>query len=543
MRGLTLRVTNVSSSVQAIPDLPQEPVLAPKETREILYTDDVQTSLEYGSLNALLISSKITVEFISGTDLSKSPIGRMFTGATPTQVGVRGLVPTTKVTERTYYLRGDGSWSPVTAFTVGAVPEDKFTQQGDMLIRGVTTTERLPMGPLGTTLRAGVVQPEWEDLSLAGVLASRPPPSAYYANVLYWATDTSTLYVCNDTGSGYAWTIIGGGGSSVIPGLTRKFIPGPETVTVPNGYQYICYESLTFGLGASIVLEGDADLVILEEPPNTWGFTRKFIPGPEIVTVPNGAQYLVYESITLGLGATLVLQGDADLVVLLSGSTSTATPGLTRKYIPAGETVTVPNGYQYIVWESLTLGPGAVMDLQGDADLVILLEEPNTWGFTRKYIPGPEVVTVPNGAQYLVYETFTLGPGATLVLQGDADLVVLDDTELPWTDTISKVGVQTTNAAITPILTLGTLPSKGHTLDLLVSATKTDFSNQVAWKVLSTITRDGGGTVTVRSILVMASQPSPWLVDVTTAGLNVVVTVQGALATTIDWVAAGSLLV
>lgn len=46
-------------------------------------------------------------------------------------------------------------------------------------------------------------------------------------------------------------------------------------------------------------------------------------------------------------------------------------------------------------------------------------------GMARKRLPSGETVIVPDGSQYLVYGVFTLDPGASLILQGDADLVVL----------------------------------------------------------------------------------------------------------------------
>lgn len=47
-------------------------------------------------------------------------------------------------------------------------------------------------------------------------------------------------------------------------------------------------------------------------------------------------------------------------------------PGLIRKAIPAGETILAPDGFQYLVFGSFTLGLGATLTLQGDADLVVL---------------------------------------------------------------------------------------------------------------------------------------------------------------------------
>jgi len=47
------------------------------------------------------------------------------------------------------------------------------------------------------------------------------------------------------------------------PGLIRKSIPDNETVIAPDGGQYLVFGSFVLGTGASLILEGDADLVIL----------------------------------------------------------------------------------------------------------------------------------------------------------------------------------------------------------------------------------------------------------------------------------------
>lgn len=47
-------------------------------------------------------------------------------------------------------------------------------------------------------------------------------------------------------------------------------------------------------------------------------------------------------------------------------------PGLIRKVIPAGETIIAPDGSQYLVFGSFTLEAGATLLLQGDSDLVVL---------------------------------------------------------------------------------------------------------------------------------------------------------------------------
>ena len=262
MRGLTLRVTNTSSTAQSFADIPAQPILSVGESRELLYTDDVQASLEYGSINALVLAGKLAVSFSNGTALAQSAVGRTFTGASPTAAGTPGLVPTAQPSNRTAYLKGDGSWTGITPLTIGAIPESKLTTQGDLLFRGIITSERLPLGTLGQSLRAGAVVPQWSTTAISGTLAGRPVATAYYQGVYYWATDAATLTVCYYNGSTWLW-------ASVIsaPGITRKEIPSPETVLVPNGSQYLCHGSFTLFGTASLVLQGNADLVVLGVPP------------------------------------------------------------------------------------------------------------------------------------------------------------------------------------------------------------------------------------------------------------------------------------
>jgi hypothetical protein len=215
MRGLTIRLTNVTASVLALADLPGQPVLAVGETRELLYTSEVQVSLEYGSINGYLVSGRVTAQFVSGTTLNQAPVGRTYVGATPTSEGGRGLVPPAAIADRGGYLKADGTWEGITPAAIGAIPQSVLTAQGDTLYRGITTVERLPLGSVGQVYRAGVVHPEWADAAKSGLLVSRPLPGPTLAGVLYWATDQpigSQLSICYFDGSGYAWLNLGTGG-------------------------------------------------------------------------------------------------------------------------------------------------------------------------------------------------------------------------------------------------------------------------------------------------------------------------------------------
>jgi hypothetical protein len=218
MRGLTLRVTNNTSAPLTVTDVTGLATFAVGETRDILYSDDVQASLEYGRLNALIIAGSVSVLFVSGTNLNQAPIGRTFTGATPVVAGDRGLVPTATVAQRGSFLRGDALWISITPAYIGAIPATLLTTQGDLIVRGATTAEKLPLGSLGYVLRSGPITTQWVGMAASGLLAARPSATAFYAGSYYWATDTSTLYACYYDGA-WVWgavNVMGGGTPSPL---------------------------------------------------------------------------------------------------------------------------------------------------------------------------------------------------------------------------------------------------------------------------------------------------------------------------------------
>lgn len=239
MRGLTLRVTNSTSGTLTVSDVPGFAPLAPGETRDLLYTNEVQNSLEYGKLNGYLISGSVASQFVSGTLLNQSPVGRTFTGASPTAEGTPGLVPSAPVVNRGNYLKADGTWSGVTPFSIGAIPQSLLTAQGDLLVRGLTTTERLPLGTLGQAFRAGVTSPEWRDTGLSGTFATRPSPGAYYSGMFYWSTDLSEITLCYYNGTAYAWGIVGGPIlSNIIPVALGVADAGTGTEASRNDHRH-----------------------------------------------------------------------------------------------------------------------------------------------------------------------------------------------------------------------------------------------------------------------------------------------------------------
>ena len=99
-----------------------------------------------------------------------------------------------------------------------------------------------------------------------------------------------------------------------------------EGSTALDGYVYIRIDSTYPGsdqVGYTQVFSKTDDFGLFVKPfglterrIDAPGLIRKTIPANEIVIAPDGSQYLVFGTFTLELGASLVLNGDADLVVL-----------------------------------------------------------------------------------------------------------------------------------------------------------------------------------------------------------------------------------
>lgn len=350
MKGLVLRITNTSAAPLTLGDLPGAPSLGAGEVLDVTYLDDVQNSLEYGTLNVYLSSNppRVSCGFLNGSLLAQAQIGATYQGATPSAPGTPGLVPPAAVSERLLYLRGDGTWGIETASSLGAIPAGLMTATGDLITRNPVGPIRLPAGTAGQSLRMGATYPTWTDESLSGLFAARPVPSALYSGRLYFATDTLTLYVCHYDGAAWVWrdtalygpwdTFPTGG----VPGfLTDVTHPGRAAVgvdpagAIPAGIQfqvegpsavetlYVAEMAEDADLAGSSQLRVEATDRGLYIKPEGYdsrrvdlpGLTRKSIDG-ELVVIPDGSQYICYGSFTLSGTGALQLDGDADLVVL-----------------------------------------------------------------------------------------------------------------------------------------------------------------------------------------------------------------------------------
>lgn len=148
------------------------------------------------------------------------------------------------------------------------------------------------------------------------------------------------------------------------------------------------------------------------------------------------------------------------------------------------------------------------------------------------------------GATY-AWETVSYGVTATGVAlaQAASATAAAAAIEAPWSSTLAPSPVHTDDATVTTLESIPTTTDKGHAIDLLVTAVQGDRSAQVAWRILATVT-NAAGVCTVRDVVVTPSDPgSAWAATVDVSGTNIRVRVTGAAATSLDWIAAGSLLV
>lgn len=148
------------------------------------------------------------------------------------------------------------------------------------------------------------------------------------------------------------------------------------------------------------------------------------------------------------------------------------------------------------------------------------------------------------GATY-AWEVVSYGVTATGVAlaQAASATAAAAAIEAPWSSTLSPSMVHTDDATVTTLESIPTTTDKGHAIDLLVTAVQGDRSAQVTWRITGSVT-NAAGVCTVRNVVITSDDPgSAWAATVDVSGTSIRVRVTGAAATSLDWIAAGSLLV
>jgi hypothetical protein len=141
----------------------------------------------------------------------------------------------------------DVSWEPV-------LPDTFPSPTADITHRGRAAVGLPTAGPIPARIRFEVVGDQLADgaIFFEGLVAVSPDQTG--ANQVTSLNSDGGLYA---TPAGLPTRRID------APGLVRKALPNNETVVVPDGSQYLAFGTFELGTGASLILEGDADLVIL----------------------------------------------------------------------------------------------------------------------------------------------------------------------------------------------------------------------------------------------------------------------------------------
>ena len=115
--------------------------------------------------------------------------------------------------------------------------------------------------------------------------------------------------------------------------------------------------------------------------------------------------------------------------------------------------------------------------------------------------------------------------------------------EAPWSSTLAPSTVHTDDATVTTLESIPTTTDKGHAIDLLVTAVQGTARRRSLWRITGSVT-NAAGVCTVRNVVITSDDPgSAWAATVDVSGTSIRVRVTGAAATSLDWIAAGSLLV
>lgn len=196
----------------------------------------------------LILSDQVSTSLVVGADQETPAIGRIvvFLDSLPTQ-GIWSKDEFGTVRPLNGGTFTDAAWIPF-------FPAPAPTPTGD-----ITHPGRAAVGILGTgSILAGIRFEVLGDTSFDGsffVLEKALPSS----------DQVLRNQVLSHTVDGGLYTKPVGLPERRIdaPGLIRKSIPDNETVIAPDGGQYLVFGSFVLGTGSSLILEGDADLVIL----------------------------------------------------------------------------------------------------------------------------------------------------------------------------------------------------------------------------------------------------------------------------------------
>lgn len=195
----------------------------------------------------LILSDQVSTSVPIGADQELPATGRIliFLDSTPTQ-GLWSKDEFGVVKPLNGGTLSDLSWEAVTPFTF-PTPAGDVTHSGRAAVGLPTTT------PIYAGIQFEVVGATALDGSVF-VLEGTVAPDLASHNQVFAKTSDKGLYTKPDTLPERRID---------APGLIRKKIPANEIIDAPDGSQYLVFGSFTLEAGAVLILNGDADLVVL----------------------------------------------------------------------------------------------------------------------------------------------------------------------------------------------------------------------------------------------------------------------------------------
>lgn len=139
-----------------------------------------------------------------------------------------------------------------------------------------------------------------------------------------------------------------------------------------------------------------------------------------------------------------------------------------------------------------------------------------------------------------VYAPVALLPGSALVIQQTSGPTP-SSIPVPWSAVLSAVVVATTDDTPTTLLQVGPLGAGTTLYDLTVFVARRDLTLAYAWKILTSVTSDGLGTVLLHDVVVTPTDPgSPVSIALSLNAGELLIEVTGTVGVTYDWTIRGS---
>ena len=292
MRGLVLKLTNTSAQSFYLHDLVSSPsdgpngskagpfYIHPSQVVRLSNTSDVTRSIETGVIGGFIAKGWLTAVYENGDVMDVSAVGRVYSGATPSAAGLKGIVPAPTAGQDELFLRGDGTWAD-SLFnpSIGDTPIKWYSYYGTPTGHGATLT--------GTAVFHDANEGVWLTTSLSS-----------QTGYMFWSRDYD--YSENII---FTTTVRAGGGTGA-DGITVYFGANSSNVSYgsSHGGVSVVLDEYAGGLGnadvisvyanSSLITQTTAYTVLDDNTYRTFNFIYEVVGGSKYLTVEMNGVYV-----------------------------------------------------------------------------------------------------------------------------------------------------------------------------------------------------------------------------------------------------------